>query len=160
MAHFAKLNNYNEVIAVSVVGNNDTADNAGVEVESIGQQFLEGIHGWDRNLWKQTSYNTYQGEHKLGGTPFRGNYALVGMIYDATNDIFVEKQPYPSWTLNVSAARWEPPVPRPFLQEGLFYTTEWNESNGRWEGYEADQVITPESQKYYWDPDNNSWQTI
>jgi hypothetical protein len=160
MAHFAKLNNDNEVIAISVVSDNDTSDSAGIEVESIGQQFLETIHGWDKDLWKQTSYNTYQGEHKLGGTPFRGNYAQKGMVYDATNNIFIEPQPYPSWTLNVSAAKWDPPVAKPFLQEGVYYTIEWNESNSRWEGYPAGEIVTPETQKYYWDSDNSSWQTI
>jgi hypothetical protein len=152
MAHFAKLNNDNEVISISVVSDNDTSDSAGVEVESID--------GWNKDLWKKTSYNTYQGEHRLGGTPFRGNYAVKGMIYDEVNDIFVEPQPYPSWTLNVSAAKWDPPVVKPFLQEGIYYTIEWNESNTRWEGYPAGEIVTPETQKYYWDPDNSSWQTI
>lgn len=160
MAHFAKLNNENEVMAVNVVNDSNTSNSDGVEIESIGQEFLERIHGWDRNSWKKTSYNTFQNKHRLGGTPFRGNYATKGMIYDATNDIFIEKQPYPSWTLNISTATWEPPIARPFLKEGDFYTTEWNESNGRWEGYVAGEIVTPESQKYYWNPDSDSWQTI
>jgi len=160
MAHFAKLNNENEVMAVNVVNDSNTSNSDGVEIESIGQEFLERIHGWDRNAWKKTSYNTFQNTHRLGEAPFRGNYATKGMIYDATNDIFIEKQPYPSWTLNLSTATWEPPIARPFLQEGDFYTTEWNESNGRWEGYIAGEIVTPESQKYYWNPDSDSWQTI
>jgi hypothetical protein len=159
MAHFAKLNSDNEVMTINVVSDEDTSNSEGVEIESIGQEFLEKIHGWDRNLWKKTSYNTYQGVHKLGGTPFRGNYAVSGMIYDEANDIFIEPRPYLSWTLNVSAAKWDPPIARP-TKENAFITTEWNESNGRWEGYNAGEIITPESQKYYWDPDNNSWQTI
>lgn len=159
MAHFAKLNSDNEVMSVQVVSNVDTSNNEGVEIESIGQEFLERIHGWDRNLWKKTSYNTFQNTHKLGGTPFRGNAAGKGMIYDPTNDIFIVKQPYPSWTLNLSTATWDPPVARPSVTHG-FYTAEWNESNGRWEGYSAGEIITPESQKYYWNTDTLSWQTI
>jgi hypothetical protein len=33
-------------------------------------------------FWKQTSYNTYSGQHRLGGTPFRKNYAGIGYTYD------------------------------------------------------------------------------
>lgn len=160
MAHFAKLNNDNEVMAVNVVSDSNTSNSDGVEIESIGQEFLERIHGWDRNLWKKTSYNTFQNTHKLGGTPFRGNFAGKGMIYDSTNDIFIEKQPYPSWTLNLSTATWEPPIAIPILKNDEFYTTEWNESNGRWEGYIANEIVTPESQKYYYNPESDSWQTI
>ena len=50
------------------------------------------------------------GQHKLGGTPFRGNYAGIGMTYDEDNDIFIGKKPYASWTLNVAEARWQSPI--------------------------------------------------
>lgn len=159
MAHFAKLNSDNEVIAVNAVNDVSTANADGVEVESIGQEYLEKIHGWDKALWKQTSYNTFQNTHKLGGTPFRGNAAGRGMIYDTTNDIFIYEQPYPSWTLNLATATWDPPIAQPG-KDGEFYTTEWNEANSRWEGYVAGEIVTPESQKYYWDLNTNSWQTI
>ena len=39
MAHFAELNESNEVIQVIVVSNEDTADADGNEVEAIGIQF-------------------------------------------------------------------------------------------------------------------------
>ena len=59
---------------------------------------------------EKTSYNTDGGQHKNGGTPLRGNYAGIGMIYDEDNDIFIHKKPYASWTLNVAEARWQSPV--------------------------------------------------
>ena len=58
----------------------------GIEDEEVGRQFLERIHNYP--LWEKTSYNTAGGQHKLGGTPLRGNYAGIGMTYDEDNDIF------------------------------------------------------------------------
>ena len=34
--------------------------------------------------WIQTSYNTRAGQHDLGGTPLRKNFAGVGYHYDST----------------------------------------------------------------------------
>jgi hypothetical protein len=54
--------------------------------EDIGIDFLTKLHGW--SIWKQTSYNTIRGVHKLGGTPFRKNHAGVGYTYDEDNRCF------------------------------------------------------------------------
>ena len=69
---------------------------------------MERIHNWP--LWKKTSYNTSGGQHKNGGTPFRGNYAGIGMTYDEDNDIFISKKPYASWVLDVPSASWKSPI--------------------------------------------------
>ena len=71
MAHFAKLGAGNIVLTVTVVSN-DVAT-----TEQAGVDFLNNLYN-TRDVWKQTSYNTKGGEHKLGGTPFRKNYAGVG----------------------------------------------------------------------------------
>ena len=113
MAHYAKLGANNKVIAVHVVADSDCQNADGVEDEEVGRQFLERIHSWP--LWKKTSYNTAGGQHKLGVTPFRGNYAGIGMTYDEDNDIFIGKKPYASWTLNTSTASWDAPVTKPDL---------------------------------------------
>jgi len=135
MAHFAKLGINGKVIAVQVVNNTDLHNAEGVEDESVGQQFLEKIHGWPGPMWKQTSYNTNVGVHKLGGTPLRGNFAGLGMVYDEDNDIFRNKQPYASWTLNTTRARWEPPTPIPADGKDGGKRYEWNESAQAWELY-------------------------
>tara|TARA_R110000765_G_C18911430_1_gene605035 strand:- start:1149 stop:1547 length:399 start_codon:yes stop_codon:yes gene_type:complete len=131
MAHFAKLGINGKVIAVHVVNDTDLHDAEGVEKEAIGQQFLERLHGWPRPMWIQTSYNTLGGVHRLGGTPLRGNFASLGMVYDEDNDIFRNRGRYASWTLNTTTARWEPPTPKP--DDGKRY--EWNESTQAWELY-------------------------
>lgn len=71
MAHFAEVNETNEVIEVIVI-NNDSVDNLPFpESEPVGQAFIAslGITGY----WLQTSYNGN----------FRGHYAGIGYKYDA-----------------------------------------------------------------------------
>ena len=86
MAHFAKLGAGNIVLTVNVVSN-DVAT-----TEQAGIDFLNNLYN-TRDVWKQTSYNTQGGEHKLGGTPFRKNYAGVGYTYDQTKDAFIPPKP-------------------------------------------------------------------
>ena len=134
MAHYAKLGANNKVIGVEVVADADCQNADGIEDEEVGRQFLERIHSWP--LWKKTSYNTSGGQHKLGGTPLRGNYAGIGMIYDEDNDLFLPKKPYASWVLNTSEARWQSPIgdaPALSEEETLTHTYEWNESTGAWD---------------------------
>jgi len=130
MAHFAKLGINGKVIGVHVVNNSDLLNGSGVEDETVGQQFLERIHGWPASMWIQTSYNTAGGTHKLGGTALRGNFAGVGMTYDEDNNIFRTKQPYASWTLNTTTANWEPPTPQPSTEtDGVPDVYSWNEDS-------------------------------
>ena len=137
MAHYAKLGANNKVIAVHVVADKDCQNADGVEDEEVGRQFLERIHSWP--LWKKTSYNTINGQHRLGGTPFRGNYAGIGMTYDEDNNIFIVKKPYASWVLNTAEARWQSPVgdaPEIPEEEHNTHRYEWNESTGAWDKIE------------------------
>ena len=112
MAHFAKLDDDNTVLAVHVV-NNDVLDpsNTGSEDESLGITFLTNVHGWVK--WKQTSYNTNGGVHTLGGTPFRKNYASIGFTYDESKDAFIPPKPFSSWILNETTCLWDPPTSAP-----------------------------------------------
>jgi len=141
MAHYAKLGANNKVIAVNVVNDSDCMNADGVEDEEVGRQFLERIHNWP--LWKKTSYNTLGGQHKLGGTPLRGNYAGIGYTYDEDNDIFITNKPYASWVLNTSEARWQSPIgDAPALTDEQQsqnnavthkWRYDWNESSGAWD---------------------------
>jgi len=122
MAHFAKLGTGNIVETVEVV-HNDIAT-----TEKAGVDFLNNLYN-TRDVWKQTSYNTLAGVHKLGGTSFRKNYAGVGYTYDESKDAFIPPQTYPSWTLNEDTCRWEAPVVYP--DDGKRYN--WNESTKSWD---------------------------
>jgi hypothetical protein len=78
--------------------------------------------------WIQTSYNTYGGQHTLGGTPLRKNYAGIGFTYDAGKDAFIPPKPYASWTLNDDTCLWESPTPYP--TDDKQYS--WNEETTSW----------------------------
>ena len=90
MAHFAKISEENIVLTVNAVDDGNAAS------EEKGQAFLERVHGWPEHLWIKTSYNTLANTHKLGGTPFRGNYAGIGYTWDSENEIFWHPQPHAS----------------------------------------------------------------
>lgn len=82
MAHFARLDENNVVIAVHVVHNNELATDTEVVIEDgfvkeklvlseeKGIQFLKGLYGADTR-WAQTSYNN----------KFRGQYAGIGFTF-------------------------------------------------------------------------------
>ena len=101
MAHYAFLDTDNKVVEV-IVG----SDDAGTNWEEYYSE-LKGL------TCKQTSYNTFGGVHKAGGTPLRMNYAGVGYTYDVVKDAFIPPKPYPSWILNETTCLWESPVPMP-----------------------------------------------
>ena len=110
MAHFAKLGANGKVIQVLTMDNDKMLNADGVEDESVGQQYLEQHNNWPAQMWIQTSYNTAANKHKLGGTPFRGNYAGIGYEWDEDNQIFWPKKPYASWVKNTSTAEWNSPI--------------------------------------------------
>jgi hypothetical protein len=127
MASFAKIEN-NIVIAVHSVVNEVLKDSNGVEQETIGIQFLRTLHNEPNAIWKQTSYNTQGGIHKLNGTPFRKNHAGIGFTYDSQRDAFIAPKPFNSWILNETTCLWEAPVVYP--QDGNRY--KWNEETLNW----------------------------
>jgi hypothetical protein len=116
MAHFAKLDDFNKVLAVHVV-NNDVITVDGVESEQEGINFLTNLHGHTK--WKQTSYSG----------AIRKNFAGIGYTYDEAYDFFYAPKPYESWTLNTTTGQWESPVPRP-SEEGKIFV--WFEPNQQW----------------------------
>ena len=114
MAHFAQLDENNNVLQVVVVRNEDIDPS---NEEASGITYLTNLFG-NNTIWVQTSYNA----------TIRKNYASIGYIYDPVADHFFEPQPYPSWTLN-SNAEWQPPTTCPY-EEGKFFA--WNEVTLSW----------------------------
>ena len=129
MAHFAKIGLNEKVTAVHSVVNEVLKDSNGIEQESIGIQFLKNLYNEPNAIWKQTSYNTINGVHSLGGTPFRKNYAGIGYTYDEQRDAFIPPKPYNSWILNEDTCNWEAPIARP--DDNNIY--KWNEEILNWE---------------------------
>ncbi len=88
-----------------------------LRVISAEQDFINtGLVG-DTFNWIQTSYS--------GG--FRKQFAGVGYKYDKVNDVFVEPQPYASWTLD-SNQDWQPPTACPDDGKSCW----WDEDNKKW----------------------------
>jgi hypothetical protein len=99
MAHFAEIDETFTVVRVLVVPDSE---------QERGQEFLAN----DLKLggtWIQTSYNTFAGQHSLGGTPLRKNYAGVGYTYDPVRDAFIPPKPGDEYTLNEDTCQWELP---------------------------------------------------
>ena len=151
MAHFAKIGLNNKVIEVVSVDNSVLLDADGVESEVNGIQFLKELTHWP--IWKQTSYNTLNGEHKLGGTPIRKNYAGIGQTYDEDKDAFIPPKPkaYPSWVLNETTCKWEPPIEKP-SGETAENRHIWDEENQQWN----QQSFTYNETTQRWEPVDNS----
>ena len=133
MAHFAQLDSNNVVTQVIVVGNDDTSDNNGTEVESIGIAFCQKLLGAETN-WKQTSYNgNMRGNYAGIGYTYMSNVATMGV---GSTDIFIAQQPHASWTISTTEASWTAPITQPTLTDeqiaAMSYYT-WDES-----AYQAD----------------------
>tara|TARA_B100000131_G_C17975135_1_gene556151 strand:+ start:282 stop:650 length:369 start_codon:yes stop_codon:yes gene_type:complete len=119
MAHFAQLDDDNNVINVLVVGNDDCLDENGNESEAVGIAFLQEGLG-SETKWKQTSYNNN----------FRVRYACIGGYYDSERNAFMHPKPFPSWTLNEETLDWQAPVDYPPEYDLKPHT--WDEENQQW----------------------------
>jgi hypothetical protein len=111
MAHFAKV-----------------VDGVVTQVIVAEPEFFQTFVDSSPGEWIQTSYNTYGGQHTLGGTPLRKNYAGVGYTYDRTKDAFIPPKPFVSWALNEDTCLWEAPVAMP--DDGKVYV--WDEATTSW----------------------------
>ena len=116
MAHYAFLDE-NYIVTEVIVGK----DESNYDWEAHYGQFRG-------QLCKRTSYNTYGGVHKEGGTPYRKNYAGIGYSYDPQRDAFIPPKPFNSWVLNESSCLWDPPTPMP--TDGKMYR--WDEDTTAW----------------------------
>ena len=137
-AQFCELNNDNLVIEAIEVSKNDAS------TEEAGIAFLKNLYKDPSRRWVQTWPDDNGKRKQQGG---------IGYTYDATKDIFISPQPYPSWTLDANND-WQSPVPAPTIfkdAEGKDYTVTWDDANSRWQ---AQNHIGNLSK---WDPENLSW---
>ena len=159
MAHFAKLNENNEVIKVIVVGEEEVSHNG----DPAGEAYCTKLFG---GTWKQTSYNTKKGVHyNSDGTvsedqskAFRWNYAGIGFTYDESLDSFIPPKPYSSWTL--VSKEWVAPVAEPssFVDaSGNNIMYDWNEDNQQWIGNPMVDGSVDLNITYTWNPNTSSW---
>ena len=108
MAHFAEIDNSNNVLRVIVVAD---------EYESNGVEWCNNLFG---GTWVQTSFNNR----------IRKQFCGVGFKYLPDADVFVTPQPFPSWTLD-SNHDWQPPTPMP-SDASTDNPYGWNEEELEW----------------------------
>ncbi len=125
MAHYAILDSNNVVIHVTTGKDENNTDYERDGKSSWEQWYKDYFNAHD---CKRTSYNTYANTHRLGGTPFRKNYAGKGFTYDSSKDAFISPKPFASWVLNETTCIWETPVTYP--SDGKNYN--WNEDTTSW----------------------------
>lgn len=118
MAYYAELDENNVVLRVIRGVEENQKDGEAIYSQQTGK------------VWKRTSYNTRDGIHLNGGTPFRKNYASIGFSYDPVRDAFIPPKPYPSWVFNEFKCNWDAPVTPP--NDDKLY--EWNEQTQQWDG--------------------------
>jgi hypothetical protein len=136
MAHFAKIDLNNDVVDCIVI-HNDVATS-----EAAGQEFIANVLKKE-GTWLQTSYNTEADEHKLGGTPLRGNFGTKGCTWDPVLEIFMPPKPFPSWVMSNSASKWTSPIgDRPS------FTAE----------QESQNAAGTHDWFYYWNEEDLSWE--
>ena len=135
MAHFAIINNEGRVDQVVKVNNEVLLDENGEEQESLGVAFLTSMYG--EGNYKQTSINTWMGVHKLGGTPFRKNYAGYYFTYNEEIDGFIPPKLYESWILDTNKGIWIAPIEHPENK-----VCEWDEENQQWINC-VDPIVPP-----------------
>ena len=130
MKYFSKLDANNIVVDCLGVNDSDAPD------EATGQTFLRNLTNDSSSIWKETS-------RENSGNGFRGNMGGIGCTYMTgvrtlgvgSTDVFMQQQPYASWTVGVGTAQWYPPDNpgiAPALSNsdktaGKYYV--WNESN-------------------------------
>jgi hypothetical protein len=108
MAHYAFLDE-NNVVTEVITGIDETELIEGLDTETWYGNFRGQV-------CKRTSYNNN----------IRKNYAGKGYSYNPVADVFIEPQPYLSWSLDENFD-WQPPMPMPL--EGRWY---WDEATLSW----------------------------
>jgi hypothetical protein len=122
MAHYAKVE-----------------DGIVTQVIVAEQDFIDSGVAGDPSTWIQTSYNTRNGVHVLGGTPLRKNYAGIGYIYDADLDAFLPPKPHPRWVVDEATGTWVAPTPRPDDENSYM----WDDKTDAWVQIESVTPLRP-----------------
>ena len=149
MAHFAELDENNNVLRVCVVDDNiETSDgplgenDMHVDGETWCTEFFGGT-------WKQTSYTN----------SFRKHFASHNLYYDNTKDKFMVKQPYASWSLD-SNDDWQAPIPLPTedtMGEWPIFAVWWEEGQ-KWLGHWINPAAGGDEFGWIWDEVNLQWE--
>lgn len=141
MAHFVFIDSTKTVKEIAVIPNEAIIDNDGNENEQLGIQYCIDNYPMidpSSGAWIQCSYNGR----------IRGTYPGYGYTYSFEEDIFIEPQPFPSWTRNGSV--WMAPIdypegPAPGWPVGTNAGWKWDEESLNWIGVEFPFILNEET---------------
>ena len=134
-----------------------------VNVIAAEQDFINNYDDGLGGEWIKTSYNTHGGKHYDPQTgleddkpAIRYNFAGRDFTYDSEKDAFVPPKPFPSFILNETTMRYEPPIPYPQGLNGGPNRFVWDEEHyqeygewfDRWDTSDSHSQYNPDS-KYY-----------
>ena len=148
---FAKIGMNGKVIDVISVADASCQDSDGNHSELVGQEFLEQMTFWPRQMWIETFSD---------GT--RKNLAGVGFTWDADRNAFITPKPADraSWILDETTCTYKAPVAVPSTltytkdSETHKYKLGWDEANGKWIGQRLqDDPVT----NWEWNTGTSSW---
>lgn len=108
---------------------------AQLNTENIVQQIITGVDDatiegiatadWYTNFTGMQCVQTY---YDLPDVKAAG----IGYTYNSEANVFIEPQPYPSWTLD-SNFNWQPPTPQPPAPPNTY----WDEDKQSWLAFES-----------------------
>ena len=167
--YFARLNCDDIVIRVIVVAEEDCiAPKAwwdplgfvtGKRSEQVGISFCQNLVYSDHpySVWKEVD------KHSRGvcSKGFRGNFPSTGYIYlkgvrtlgVASTDIFIDRQPFPSWSIGINTAHWYPPYERPELtqfENDKMMEYFWDEESYTLNKNNGWVLLSPKEKELYW----------
>jgi hypothetical protein len=123
MAHYALLNNNNEVIQV-ITG----VDENIIQTDLDGTQVGGSTEAWEEFYASRPWLNAASCKRTSYNGNIRKNFAGIGMTYDAARDAFIMPKPFNSWTLDEVTCHWQAPTLYP--TDGKKYY--WSENDLSW----------------------------
>jgi hypothetical protein len=131
MAHFARLDTNNIVLAVVVIDNSKLIEN-GQENEAKGIAFCHSLFDKDypNVSYKQCSITK----------SFRYNYPNTGDSYDPQVDAFRKPSPFSSW-IEDSNYQWVPPIQKPNNDKATWEFTDYQTGVGYWVNQDTNQPL-------------------
>ena len=116
MAYFAQIGLNNKVISITKIDNNIITDDANIEREDLGVDYLQQLTGW--HIWKRTWKDGSQ----------RYNFAGKGFTWDDDAEAFIPPKIFDNFILDTNTYKWIPPIPYP--TDGEHYV--WNDKTNQW----------------------------
>jgi hypothetical protein len=148
LASFAKLDENNMVTDIFIVDQSDVDNNG-------GDNSTESENWIKTNILKNESVTIKQ---FYVDESFRVNSAEIGGYYNSDNDVFIKKQPYPSWSLG-NDFKWTAPIAYPTVLQDpdlleWSYSPSWDEEEQVW------RAAGPNSEKLKWNTSTYSWNIV